>query len=104
LVRVGLINEAKLRHKLSEMGKTGSDPKGDKANHILVVPTAATDPICLSPPKFNSEDDGEVYMVGNREELHDKMVEEIRQETEIEIACTARLAREAKRGKRHNGM
>jgi hypothetical protein len=86
------------------MGKTDSDPKEDKADHILAVPTAAIDPICLSPPKSNSEDDGEVYMVGNREELHDKMVKEIRQETEIELARTALLAWEAERGKRHNGM
>jgi hypothetical protein len=42
-------------------------------------------------------------MVGNREELLDKSVEEIQRETDEEIAHAARLAREAKRGKRHNG-
>jgi hypothetical protein len=41
-------------------------------------------------------------MVGNREELPDKMVEEILPETNEELAHTARLAREVERGKRHN--
>jgi hypothetical protein len=44
-VRVGLINKAQLRHELSELGKTESDPMGDKADHTLAVPVATTDPI-----------------------------------------------------------
>jgi hypothetical protein len=103
-VRVGLINKAQLGHELSELGKMGSDPEGDKVNHILAASAAPRDPICLSPPEFDSEGGGEVYMVGNRDELPDKTVEEIQQETDIELACAAHLAREVERGKRHNGM
>jgi hypothetical protein len=36
-----------------------------------------TDPICLSPPEADSEGSGEVYMVGNGEELLDNRIEEI---------------------------
>jgi hypothetical protein len=103
-VQVGLISEAQFGHEFSELGKTGSDPKGDKADHILATLVAPTDTICLSPPKFDSEDGGEVYMVDNREELPDKTIEVIQRETDIELARAARLAREAERGKRHNSM
>jgi hypothetical protein len=75
-VWVRLINEAQLRHGLSELGKMDSDPKGDKANHILVVLTVATDLNYLSPPESNSMGSGEVYMVGNGKELLNKLVEE----------------------------
>jgi hypothetical protein len=54
--------------------------------------------------KSNSKGDGEVYMVGNREELPDMMIEDIQWEIDMELACVAHLAREAKRGKRHNDM
>jgi hypothetical protein len=43
-------------------------------------------------------------MMGNGEQLPDKMVKEIQQETDIELTRAARLAREAERGKRNNGM
>jgi hypothetical protein len=43
-------------------------------------------------------------MVGNIEELQEKTIEEIQREIDEEIAHTTRLAREAKRGKRHNGL
>jgi hypothetical protein len=43
-------------------------------------------------------------MVGNGEELPDKSVEEIQRETDKGLAHAARLAREVKRGKRHNGQ
>jgi hypothetical protein len=43
-------------------------------------------------------------MVGNGEELPDKTVKEIQWETNMELDCAAHLAREAKRGKRHNGL
>jgi hypothetical protein len=43
-------------------------------------------------------------MVGNREELPEKTVEEIQREADEEIARTAHLAREAERGKRHHDL
>jgi hypothetical protein len=43
-------------------------------------------------------------MVGNKEEPPEKIIEEIQREAEQEIARAARLAREAERGKRHNGL
>jgi hypothetical protein len=43
-------------------------------------------------------------MVGNGEELPNKSIEEIQRETVEELACASHLAREAKRGKRHNGQ
>jgi hypothetical protein len=43
-------------------------------------------------------------MVGNKEEPPEKIIEEIQWEAEQEIARAARLAREAERGKRHNGL
>jgi hypothetical protein len=43
-------------------------------------------------------------MVRNGEKLPDKTVEKIQRETDIELTHAARLAREAERGKRHNGM
>jgi hypothetical protein len=54
--------------------------------------------------KPNSKGDGEVYMVGNREELPDMMIEDIQWETDMKLACVAHLAREAERGKWHNDM
>jgi predicted transposase YbfD/YdcC len=42
--------------------------------------------------------------VGNGEELPEKIVEEIQREANEEIARAAHLAREAERGKRHNGL
>jgi hypothetical protein len=55
----------------------GLDPAGDKTNHTLAVPAATTNPIYQSPPESGSEGSGEVYMVGNGEELLDKSIEEI---------------------------
>jgi hypothetical protein len=77
LVRVGLINEEQLRHGLSKLGKIDLDPTVDKADHILAIPVATTDPIYQSLPKSNSEGGGEVYKVGNGEEPPKKTVEEI---------------------------
>jgi hypothetical protein len=104
LVRVGLISEAQLRHGHRELGKTGSDPKGDKADHTLAAPVTQIDLISLSSPESNSKGGREVYMVGNREEFPDKMVKEIQWETDIELARATFLAREAERVKRHNDM
>jgi hypothetical protein len=103
-VQVGLINEAQLKHGHSELWKMDSDPTGDQADHTLVVPVATTDPIYQSSPMSDSKGDREVYMVGNGEELPDKMVEEIQQETDEERTQATHLAREAKREKRHNGL
>jgi hypothetical protein len=76
-VRVSLINEAQLRHRLNELGKMDPDPTGDKADHILAVSVATTDPIYQSSPESDSEGDREVYMVGNGEEFLEKTTEEI---------------------------
>jgi hypothetical protein len=80
------------------------DPTRDKANHTLAIPTATTDPIYQSSPESDSKGGREVYMVGNGEELLDKTIEEIQWEAKEEIACSTHLARDAKRGKRHNGL
>jgi hypothetical protein len=80
------------------------DPAEDKADHTLAVLAATTDPIYQSSEESDSEGGGKVYMVGNGEEPPEKAVEEIQWEAEEEIAHAARLAREAERGKRHNGL
>jgi hypothetical protein len=80
------------------------DPAGDKANHTLAVLIATTDPIYQSSLKSDSKGGREDYMVGNREELLEKTVEEMKWEADEEIAHAACLAREAERGKRHNGL
>jgi hypothetical protein len=46
------------------LGKADSDPLRDKANHILTVLIAATDPINQLPPESDSEGDRATYMVG----------------------------------------
>jgi hypothetical protein len=43
-------------------------------------------------------------MVGNGEELSENTVEEIQWEADEEITHVARLAKEAERGKKHNGL
>jgi hypothetical protein len=72
-VRVSLINEAQLGHGLSELGRVDLDPPGDKADHTLVILAATTDPIYQSSPEIDSKGGGEVYMVGNGEELPEKL-------------------------------
>jgi hypothetical protein len=79
------------------------DPAKDKADHTLAVPVAITDPVYQSSPESDSEG-GEVYMVGNGEEPLEKIVKEIQRKVEEEITRAARLARELKRGKRHNDL
>jgi hypothetical protein len=64
------------------MRKMDLDPIGDKANHILTVSAAITDPIHQSAPGSDSEGGREVYMVGNGEELPKKTTEEIQYEDE----------------------
>jgi hypothetical protein len=107
-VWVGLINEALLRHWLNELGKTDLDPTGDKADHILTILAATTDPIFQSSLESDSEGGREVYMVGDREELPEKTTKEIQREAEEEIARVAHLARELDqervKGKKHNGL
>jgi hypothetical protein len=63
-VQVDLVSEAQLRHELNALGETDSDPTRDKANHTLATLTATTDPIYQSSLESNSENSGEVYMVG----------------------------------------
>jgi hypothetical protein len=53
------------------------DPAGDKADHILAILAATTDPIYQLSPKSNFEGGSEVYMVGNGEEPPKKTTEEI---------------------------
>jgi hypothetical protein len=45
LVRVGLINEAQLRHRLDSLWETDTDPSKGKVDHTLAVPVATIDPI-----------------------------------------------------------
>jgi hypothetical protein len=80
------------------------DPIEDKADHTLVVLAAITDLIHQSSPEPHSESDREVNMVGQGEKLPEKSVKEIRQEADEKIAQATCLARDAKRGKRYNGL
>jgi hypothetical protein len=108
LVQVGLVNEAQLRHGLNEPGKMDPNPARDKADHILAVSAATTDPIYQSSSVLDSEGGKEVYMVGDGEKLPEKTTEEIQEEVEEEIAHAAHLARELdqarNREKKHNGL
>jgi hypothetical protein len=104
VVWVGLINEAQLEHGPVKLGKMDTDPSGDKVDHTLVVLAAITDPIYQLPLESDSEDNWEVFMVGEGEQPPRKTAEEIAQEIEEEIAQATRLAKEARTGKRHNGL
>jgi hypothetical protein len=75
-----------------------------KTNHTSAVSAAIIDLIYQCSPKSEFEGDREVYMVGEGEEPLEKTVKEIQREAEEEIARAACLARDAKKGKRHNGM
>jgi hypothetical protein len=85
------------------LGNTDSDPSGDKANHNPAGLPATIYPIYEPPPESDSEVSREVYMVGKGEEILEKTTKEIAREAE-EITCAARLAKEADKGKRHNGL
>jgi hypothetical protein len=98
-VQVGLINEAQLRHGFTKLGKTDTDSSGDKADHILTISTAITDPIYQLSLEFDSEGDREVFMVGEGEQPAEKTIEEVTREDKEEITLVARLAKEANRGK-----
>jgi hypothetical protein len=93
-VQVGLVNEAQLGHGLSKLRETDPDPSRDKADHIPAVHRAAIDPICDSPLESDSEDDREVYMVGQGDHAPEKTTEELQCEADEVIAWAARLARE----------
>jgi hypothetical protein len=84
------------------------NPARDKADHILAVSAATTDPIYQSSSVLDSEGGKEVYMVGDGEKLPEKTTEEIQEEVEEEIAHAAHLARELdqarNREKKHNGL
>jgi hypothetical protein len=70
-VLVGLVNEAQLGHGLCELGKTGSDPVGGKADHTLATLVATIDPIYQLSSECDSEGSGEVYIVGERRGTHE---------------------------------
>jgi hypothetical protein len=55
-------------------------------------------------PELDYEGYKKVYMVGQGEKPHKKIVKEIQWEVEEEIAQVDHLARDAERGKRHNGL
>jgi hypothetical protein len=78
------------------------DPSEDKANHTLAVIAATTDPICQPSSESDSENDGEVYMVGQGNQPPEKTTKEIQREAEEEIACAKHLARELDKRKGHN--
>jgi hypothetical protein len=86
------------------LGKIDLDPTEDKVNHTLAILAATIDPIYQSSPESNSEGGEEVYMVGNGEEPLEKTIEEIQWAVEEEITRATCWAREAERGKRHNGL
>jgi hypothetical protein len=71
---VKLSDQAQFEHGRSKLEKTDLGPAGDKVDHTLAISAATTDPIYQSLPESDSEGSGEVYMVGNGEELPDKMV------------------------------
>jgi hypothetical protein len=103
-VRVGLINEAKLRHRLDSLGEMNTDPAEDKADHTLAVMAATIDPIHQPLSESNSEYGGEVYMVGQGDHVPGKTTKEIQREAKEEIAHAKRLARELDKRKGHNGL
>jgi hypothetical protein len=55
---------AQLRHGSVKLGKTDTDPSGDKAGHTLAIQIAIIDAIYQRPPESDSEGDIEVFMVG----------------------------------------
>jgi hypothetical protein len=77
------------------------DPLGDKAGHHGIGCLAATDLICQSPLKSDSDCGQEVYMVGQGEQPTKKTTKEVTQEAEEEITRATWLTSEAA-GKRHN--
>jgi hypothetical protein len=76
-VRVYLVNKSQLRHGLNVLGDMDSDPARDKFDHTLAVSVATTDPIYQSSSESNSENGGEVYMVGQGDPPPGKTTKEI---------------------------
>jgi hypothetical protein len=54
-VRVGLINELQLGHRLSSLWEADSDPAEDRANHSLATQAGTTDAIYSPSSEFDSE-------------------------------------------------
>jgi hypothetical protein len=104
LVRVGLINEAQVRHGFGSLGETDTDPAKDKAYHTLATQTAAIDLICSPSSESDSEYGREVFMVEQGGKPQEKNAEEIQREAEEEIARAEHLARELDKRKGHNGL
>jgi hypothetical protein len=80
------------------------DPAEDKADHTLAILAATTYPICQLSLESESEYDGEVYMVGQGDQLPEKTVEEIQRKAEEEIAHVEHLARVLDERKGHNSL
>jgi hypothetical protein len=76
-VRVGLVNNAQLRHGLGSLGETDTDPDEDKDDHTLADQTTTIDLIFSPSSKSDSEYGREVYMVEQDGELPEKTIEEI---------------------------
>jgi hypothetical protein len=103
-VRVGLINEAQLRHGLGSLGETNMDLTEDRADHTLAAQAAATDPIYSLSSESDSKYCKEVYMVEQGGELPEKTNEELQREAKEEIAYAERLARELDKRRGHNSL
>jgi hypothetical protein len=86
LVRVGLVNEAQLKHRSNALGKTDIDPSRDKAGHNQIGFLAITDLIYHSPSESDFEGGREVYMVGQGEQPAEKTTEEIAHKADEEMA------------------
>jgi hypothetical protein len=86
------------------MGNMDLYSSGEKVNHTSTVSAAIADIIYQSSLESDSEGNREVYMVGQGEEPPELTIKEIQWEAEEEIARAAHLARDAKRGKRHNSQ
>jgi hypothetical protein len=56
------------------------------------------------PPNSDVERDREVFMAAQGEHPTEKTMEEIAREVEEELARVAQLARDADKGKSHNGL
>jgi hypothetical protein len=70
----------------------------------LAVSAATKYPIYQSSSESDSQNDGEVYMVGQGDPPPTKTTKEIQQEAEEEMAQAAHLARELDKRKGHNDL
>jgi hypothetical protein len=85
-VRVDLINEAQLDHRLGLLGEMDMGPGEDRADYTLATQAATTDLIYSPSAESDSKYDREIYMVELGGELPKKTTEEIQREAEEGIA------------------